>query len=140
MRHGLLSPLVILVEEYCNELRKDISSHIGKLVTFPKQYTNFGLRVDFALALQGKGALNYIEAKSSMCYHKKLHSGYVHDPVNMAKWYRENEAPGKRLSGYSPVLQVYQYGCENQSKYLIFYQLNFILGFLYAQLKMENVF
>jgi len=37
----------------------------------------------------------------------------------MAKWYKENEAPGMRLSDCSPILQVYQYGCENESKYLI---------------------
>jgi len=84
MRHYLLSPLTILVEECCNELRREISIDIGKVVTVSEQYMNSGLRVDSALVIEGKGAFIYIEAKSSMSYPKEFRSGYVHDPVNMA--------------------------------------------------------
>lgn len=69
--------------------------------------------------MEGKGTFIFIEAKGPGVYPRKKGSGQVHDLRDIAKWCRENEAPGKRCAEQSPISQLYQYGCKAKSKYLI---------------------
>jgi len=120
MRFNFLTPFTLLVKECCNYLLKRNAINVGAQVTAKSEmYLPSGLRADCALLVEGGEVLMYFEAKSPRIYPRKLGKSTVHDPVDMAKWYRENEAPGMRLADHSPISQIYQYGCENKVKYLV---------------------